>query len=86
MGHAASWRSLPALSLTAFASITNYLLLYSETAQSTKWYLFGAHLLFATGGALLGGWEVIRGHWIGLAALVVSGYFLLVQFGVIGRI
>jgi hypothetical protein len=79
-------RNLPAMGLTALAWITNYLLLYSGISQSTKWSLFGAHLIFAAGGALWGAWDLIKGRWVGVIALVVSGYFLLVQFGLIHRI
>jgi len=79
-------RHLPALGLAGLACITNYLLLYSGIPESTKWSLFGAHLFFAAGGVLLGIWDIIRKRWLGLVALVVSGYFLLVQIGLISRI
>jgi hypothetical protein len=79
-------RSLPALAFAGLACVTNYLLLYSAFPESAKWRLFGAHLFFVAGGVLLGIWEIVRKRWIGLIALLVSAYFLLVQLGMINRI
>jgi hypothetical protein len=59
-----------------------YLVLnYTSAPQSVKWYLFGAHLLFAAVGAISGILGLCMKEWICAVGVAVCGYFLLIQLG-----